>query len=117
MDFNITLDRFKLVSGLTDEEVSKWFQVIKDASDYVYSLVTKDNLTDNDKRRLDKASGIYAYYKYVLYSLSTENSFSVGDVSVTENKDRVKEAKDMWKKEMSEIGDIITTSTFLFKRL
>ena len=117
MEFNVTLDRFKLVSGLADEEVSKWFQVIRDTSEYVYSLVTKDSLTDGDKRRLDKAAGIYAYYKYLLYSQSIENSFSVGEVSVTENKDRVKDAQQMWEKEKSDIGDIITATNFLFKRI
>lgn len=115
MSFIDTLNRFKLVSGLSDEESSKWLPVIKDACDYVKTLAVKENPTEYELKTLDKAAGVNAYYRYVVYTLEEESSFSAGDVSVTYNKDKVQRAKEMWDKELENLGDLVCASHFSFR--
>lgn len=117
MSFNNTYNRFKLVSSLSDEEASKWVPLLKESSEYVYSHVIKENLTDSDCIRLDNAAGVYAYYRYIVYSFRAENSFSAGDVTVSLNTDMVNEAKIMWETEELGLDDLISSSSFIFKRV
>lgn len=116
MTLDNTLSRFKLISGFTDEEMSKWLPVICDSIAYVKGIVTKTDLSDIEALRLDNAAAVYAYYRYVSYSVGEENSFSAGEVSATLNKDRVKEAEQMWKTELGTISDLVSTG-FVFKRV
>lgn len=104
-----------LVSNLDEEEAVRWISVLKDAREYVDSLVTKEELTDYDRKRLDKAAGVNAYYRYAVYTAEAESSFSAGDISVTANKDRIKNAKEMWEAETANIGDLVCCSDFIFK--
>lgn len=115
MSFNDTLNRFKLVAGLEDFETAKWIPLINDSREYVYSLAFKEHLSDFDKKRLDKAAGIYGYYRYSVYTSEDESSFSAGDISITANKDKVKNAKEIWDRELENICDIVQCSGFAFK--
>jgi hypothetical protein len=103
------------VSGLDDVEAVKWISVLNDAVEYVNALVTKTELTENDRKRLDKAAGVNAYYRYTIYTSEAESSFSAGDITITANKDKIKNAKEMWEEEMVNIKDLIGCSTFTFK--
>lgn len=116
MTLDNTLKRFRLITGLSDEEISKWLPVLKDSMIYVEKLVTKTELSEYDVRRLDNAAAVYAYYRYVSYSVGEENSFSAGEISVTVNKDRIKEAEHVWNTELETIGDLVNTG-FIFKRV
>lgn len=115
MGFNDTLNRFKLVTGLDDSETARWIPLINDAREYVYSLSVKESLSDFDKKRLDNAAGINAYYRYSVYTSEDESSFSAGDISITANKDKVKNAKEIWDRELENICDIVSASGFSFK--
>ncbi len=115
MSFNDTLNRFKLVAGLEDSETAMWIPLINDAREYVYSLAVKEDLSDFDKKRIDKAAGINAYYRYSVYTSKDESSFSAGDISIIANKDNVKNAKAIWDRELENICDIVQGSSFAFK--
>ena len=116
MTFDNTITRFRLITGFTEEEISKWLPVIEDSMAYVESLVTKKSLTDSDLLRLDNAAAVYSYYRYVTYSVGEESSFSAGEISVTLNKDRLAEAKNMWKTELETIRDLISSGS-VFRRV
>lgn len=116
MTLDNTLKRFRLITGLSDKEISKWLPVLKDSMLYVEKLVTKSDLTEYDLLRLDNAAAVYAYYRYVSYSVGEENSFSAGELSVSVNKDRIKEAQAMWNTELETIGDLVKVN-FIFKRV
>lgn len=117
MSFENTLNRFKLISGLSDEEAVKWLPILRESVEYVKTLVTKEDLSDYDRIRLDNAAGVNGYYRYITYSLETQNSFSAGDIQVNVNKDKVKDAQLMWQTEMSALNDIIDCSPFTFRRV
>ncbi len=121
MSFEKTLNRFKLISGLADNEAGKWLGLIKESNAYVRSLVTKDELYDIDEDRIDNCAAVYAYYRYICYNINDESSFSAGDLSVSFNENKLKAAKEMWESELESISDITDTSlsdsTFVFKRV
>lgn len=116
MNFNDVYNRFKLISSLTDKEISDWVPIITESMEYVCSIVSKNDLTDYDYRRLNNAAAVYAYRCYILYTINKENSFTAGDISVTINKDVVSDTENMWKRELDSISDLVA-STFTFKRV
>lgn len=116
MTYGKAYEKFRLTTGLSDEEVNKWLPLLKEAEVYVGSLVVKKDLTESEKIRLENAAAVYAYYLYVSYSSVEHRSFSAGDISVTYNPDIVKNAENMWKRELISIGDI-ANSGFIFRRV
>jgi hypothetical protein len=103
------------MTGLDNDETVKWISLLKDSEEYVNSLVTKTELTESDRKRLDKAAVVNAYYRYTVYTAEAENSFSAGDITITTNKDKIKNAKEMWEEEMANMVDLIGYSNFAFK--
>ncbi len=117
MRFEITLNRFRLISGLSDSDAEKWLPVIRDSIDYVSSLVTKKDPTERDLERVQSAAGVYAYYRYIAYSVDTESRTSVGSFSMLSNSKKLLEAEKMWESELESLGDIISDGSFFFRRI
>ncbi len=119
MNINNTFERFKLISGLDGGDALSWESFISDAREYIETLVTKEDLFESDEKRLDNAAAVYAYYRYVCYTLNEESSFSAGDLRVNYNNDKMKAAKEMWDSELESIRDIadVEKSIFVFKRV
>ena len=116
MTFDNTYKRFRLITGLSDKEIAKWIPVIKDSMVYVEKLIIKAELSDFDCVRLDNAAAVYAYYRYVSYSVGEESSFSAGELSVTLNNNRVADAARMWETELDSICDLVKIPV-VFKRV
>lgn len=114
-----TLSRFTLISGLSADEVQNWSELISESREYIGSLVTKEDIFELDEKRLDNAAAVYAYYKYLCYSVNDETSFSAGDLKVSFNNDKLKAAEKMWENELESIKDIADTekTLFYFKRV
>lgn len=119
MNLENTLNRFKLISGLDTETVSNWRDLVSDSREYLDSIVTKEDIYESDEKRLDNAAAVYAYYKYLSYTISEETSFSAGDLKVSYNNEKIKAAKEMWEAELESIKDIVNfdNSVFVFKRV
>lgn len=119
MNLERTINRFRLISGLDTNAVSNWRDLISDSREYLFSLVTKEELYESDEKRLDNAAAVYAYYKYLSYTVSGETSFSAGDLKVSYNNEKIKAAKEMWENELESIKDIVNfeKSVFVFKRV
>lgn len=120
MSIENTINRFKLISGLESEEAAKWSELVNESREYIESLVTSDEIYEIDIKRLDNAAAVYAYYRYLSYTISDENSFSAGDLKVNfNNRNKLEAAKEMWKTELESIKDIADTekSLFQFKRV
>ncbi|MCH5303396.1 MAG: hypothetical protein J1E41_00910 [Ruminococcus sp.] len=121
MNFEKILNRFKLISGLADDEAQKWGDLIKESNSYVRGLVTKVELFDSDEDRIDNASAVYAYYRYICYNVDEESSFSAGTLKVNLNQNKLTYAKKMWESELEGLSDLTDTSesnsTFVFKRV
>ena len=84
--------------------------------DFVSSLVTKQNLTEFDIKRLNNASAVFAYRRYILYTINKEKSFRAGDVTVSINRDVAEDVENMWKRELDSLCDLISPS-FIFRRV
>ena len=110
MSFDITLKKFRLISGLTEEELAQWVPVIRESLDYVKSLLVCGALNESDKIRVASAAAVYAYYRYISYSVREESAFSAGDMSVTFNSEKRAQAREMWLDELSGIADIADAS-------
>ncbi len=119
MNLERTIDRFRLISGLDANAVLEWRDLISDSREYLDSVVIKEDLFESDEKRLDNAAAVYAYYKYLSYTISEETSFSAGDLRVSYNNEKIKAAKEMWESELESIKDIVNTdkSVFVFKRV
>lgn len=119
MSLERTKDRFRLISGLDANAVLDWSDLISDTREYLESLITKEYLFESDEKRLDNAAAVYAYYKYLSYTISEETSFSAGDLKVSYNNEKLKAAKEMWESELESIKDIVDfdKSVFVFKRV
>ena len=76
---NIT-KRFALYSGIDGAEAYKWKSIIDDAVVYVNSIVTKENLSEDDELRLENLCAVYAFKLYSLCNDDSISSFSAGDL-------------------------------------
>lgn len=118
MSFKDVLDRFALVSGLEQEQISKWFFVVLDCIKYFESKVNVAKLSRSNYRRLVHACAVYAYYKYSLFSFANSTQkFKAGDVEITQSESITDKAHIMWQQEKSEIADIIDFDDFSFMRV
>ena len=119
MSCDNTFNRFKLISGLSEPQALEWLDLVNESRDYVESLVTSDELFESDVKRLDNAAAVYAYYRYISYSVSDESSFTAGNLRVSYNTSKLKAAREMWENELNNLNDIVDTekSVFYFKRV
>lgn len=117
MSFEKALNRFTLLSGLSDEEALKWLPVVKDAIVYIESLIRKENLTELDKARLSSAAGVYAYYRYLCYSIEDEDGVTLGSLHFSANQKRIEEAEKMWNTELRALSDLFRDECFVFRRM
>ena len=112
------VDRFALVSGLEQEQISKWFFVIIDCIKYFESLVNVKSLNDLERNRLVHACAVYTYYKYSLFNFAhIGQKFKAGDIEITQSESIADKAHIMWQQEKAEIADIIDFDNFCFKRV
>ena len=111
---NIT-KRFALYCGIDGSEAYKWKSIVDDAVLYVESLVTKDNLSDNDEERLENLCAVYAYKLYSLCNDDSISSFSAGDLKISSSADGESRAEKLWREYADKSQDIIGREKFLFE--
>ena len=118
MSIKEVVDRFALVSGLEQEQISKWIFVIVDCIKYFESMVNADSFAEVQRNRLVHACAVYAYYKYSLFNFAhSSQKFKAGDVEITQSESIADKAHIMWQQEKEEIADIIDFDNFCFKRV
>lgn len=110
--------RFTLVSGLEPEEVSKWTVLCVDAMNEISESVrSSKGKSEKEALRLSNAAGVYAYYKYCLYTYSSKiKTFSAGVINVTSTEDEMEHARKMWEAEKEMCADLLVDKgDFCFK--
>ena len=117
MSFANTLNRFRLLSGLDDAEITRWSPVLRESMEYVRTLVNTDEFTDEQERRADSAAGVYAYYRYVCCTIDDERSFRAGELNVTLNSEKSQLAEKMWESELKALRDSLVDAPFVFRRI
>lgn len=118
MSLKDVINRFALVSGLEQEEISKWVFVIVDCIKYFESRIGNVNVDGLMLSRLTHACAVYAYYKYSLFSFANASTkFKAGDVEITSAESITEKAHIMWQQEKEEVADIIDFDDFLFLKV
>lgn len=120
MNFCDCLRRFKLLSGLEGEELSRFSEFCHDASaELKVSLaVPEQSLTDAQNLRLSYAAGALAYYKYCLYLLSTEpETFEAGEVKVINKNKKADGARKLFEAECRGLRGVLRDREFYFGRV
>lgn len=110
MRLSDVIQRFTLLSGLEPEEVSKWTVLCVDAMNEIAPLVLPSKgKNEKEERRLSNAAGVYAYYKYCMYTYHTRvDNFSAGMISVSKKEDDQESARRLWEKEKEMCADLLT---------
>lgn len=111
------VEKFELLSDVESTEAVKWRSVIDDACAYVYSKITKKELSASDNRRLEFLCAVYAYRLYAMCRKSEVSSFKAGDVTVTSSADEVEKAEKLLQDQLAKCSDLITQERFLFGRV
>ena len=117
MNFENTQNRFRLLSGLSEDECENWSPVMNEAADYVNSIVIKKNLTDYDNDRLGTLAGVLAYCKYMIYGIEAGSGFRAGELTVNTDRATFKNAEALWQSELKLNTDLVSESGFVFKRV
>ena len=118
MSFNDVLRRFKILSGLEGEKLSRYSFLCSDAITEMNSKLrfSEENLSDAQRLRLSYAAGALAYYRFCLYThVSEPESFEAGEVRVTNRKDKAESARRLFEEECKGISEILRDSSFYFK--
>ena len=117
MSLKDVVDRFALVSGLSQKEISRWIFIIIDSIKYFENICKIDALKESDKKRLSYACAVYAYYKYSLTQSELAHSFKAGDVQISESSSLIDTASKLWQIQKNEISDIADFSESCFVRV
>lgn len=117
MSLKDVIDRFALVSGLSQKDISRWFFLLIDCIKYFESICDVDALKESDKKRLSYACAVYAYYKYSLSQSELAHSFKAGDVQITESSSQIDTASKLWQIQKKEVTDIVDFDDTCFVRV
>lgn len=120
MSFYDVLRRFELLSSLQGKDLSRYQELCKEAQEDMKSRlkVPLNSLSDSKKLRLAYAAGALAFYKYCLIISATEpESFSAGEVRVTEGGSKADAAKRLFEEELRGLSDVLSDDSFYFGRV
>lgn len=118
MSLKNVIDRFALVSGVNQNEISQWIFLIADCIKYFESMLKGKTVDDTALARLNYACAVYAYYKYsMLSSTMSAQKFKAGDVEISTCESAIDRATVLWQNAKSEIADIIDFDSFEFVRV
>lgn len=121
---NVT-DRFALISGLDKAEMYKWRTLIDDSCEYISSHLIKEELSENDKKRVEMLTAVYALRLYCMCKSDSITSFTAGDVKLT-LPDGSGKGEKLWQEYLNSSRDLISvedeeeeeeTEGFLFGRV
>ncbi len=117
MSLNEVIKRYALVSGQSEEEISKYLPIILDCMGFFNEKIN-ENTSNADRKRLIHACAVFAYYK-VNCCMSAENlnRFKAGDVEFSVDEDTVNRSKQLWLCEKEEVSDLIGSDDVVFCRV
>ena len=118
MNINQICERFTLLTGISEDELSKWMPLIYDAEKYVKSILKDDVDEQRHNVVLSSAVGTYAYYKWCMYcNGNNSSSFKAGDLTISEDNSYVslERAENLWKECKKEMAPLTVCDSFFFK--
>lgn len=112
---NVT-SRFAMISDMQGKELYKWRPLIEDSCRYISSRLKKDNLDENDTKRLEMLCAVYAARLCAICGEEGITSFTAGDVRVSPANSTQKYEK-LWNEYAEKSQDLIKSEKFLFGRV
>ncbi|MCD8026476.1 MAG: hypothetical protein LUF33_06020 [Clostridiales bacterium] len=110
MNIANVIPRFALVSGLDNSGIYKWRPLVEDACSYIENHLIRDDLNDDDKRRLEMLCAVYAFKLYSLCNDEDITSFTAGDVQITSPTDIKSRAESLWQEYAGGAADLIAVA-------
>ena len=118
MDLSEVLRNFLLISDVDEEESDVYMPLLKDALRNIKLKLKNKSVKGEDKLRLNYATAVLAFYKYMLLkrAKNIEGSFSAGGVNIKSDLDAsVKAAEDIWIGAKEDIADLLLDDNFYFQ--
>ncbi len=117
MNIANVITRFRLLTGISNDEIYKWKALIDDACDYVNSVLIKKELSESEARKVEMLCAVYALKLHSLCNDENITSFTAGDVQITSPENRTDRGEKLWREYSEKCRDLIDTKEFLFGRV
>ncbi len=120
MNLQIILERFALISGVPESEISEYSPLCEDAAEEIYANLKSGVDTSAYERKLNVAAATLAFYKYTLCRASGGNaeSFTAGELRIKNNlQANVTMAYRLWSEAKKSIAPILEDTDFVFERI
>lgn len=120
MNLQTILERFVLISGITEDEICEYIPMCEDAQEEITSNLKSNVDTAPYERKLNMAAATLTFYKYTLCRASGGNaeSFAAGELRIKNNlQSNVNMAYRLWLEAKKAIAPILEDTDFLFERI
>lgn len=108
MSVDNIINRFMLISGINEDEASKFSGICSESYEYIKGIT---DISDGEANSalLENAAATLSFYKYTLYLAGSGRlrGFTAGDVTFDSGDDAVKYALELWVQSRNEISDYI----------
>ena len=117
MNIANVLKRFSVLSGMSSADALRWRSLVDDAADCVNRRRTVAEPDGSQTKRLEMLAAAYAYRSYCMCNDDSPASFKAGEVHYTSPARDLDRAERLWRRAVSESGDIYRADNFLFGRV
>lgn len=108
MSIDNVINRFMLISGISEDEASKLSGICSESYEYINGIT---DISDSEANTalLENAAASLSFYKYTLYLAGSGRlrGFTAGDVTFDSGEAAVKYALELWLQARTEISDYI----------
>ena len=120
MNLQTILERFVLISGIPESEISEYIPLCEDASEEISENLKSNADISAYERKLNVAAATLAFYKYTLCRASGSNaeSFAAGELRIKNNlQSNVTMAYRLWLEAKKAISPILEDTDFFFEKV
>ena len=122
MNLEEIVERFKIISGILEDDTAKLVPICEDAMNEILLSLKKgvDHTAPENSRRLNVAAAVLSFYKYSLCRASVDSAaaFTAGEFRIkTDLQANIKSAYRMWREARKSISDLLEDDEFVFERI
>lgn len=121
MNLEKIFDGFILLTGLGRTEAAKWLSLCQTAMEEILSRLSANAETERYSTLLNSCAAAGAFWKYtvILSAQPASQSFSAGDVKITQNRsdDLSSSARILYEECLKAIGPLLEDRSFVFEEM
>ncbi len=118
MNIDTVTEIFGKLSGLDPRELAGFQFLCISAADTLVQNIVSDGIDDHYQGKIEFAAAALAYYRYVLWLMSSCDDVSVGEISVKKSTaSRLDAAKKLFDEAVQNISDIYKGDGFFFENI